>query len=163
MSAVTVILGSKSDLPVVKKCLDMLKQFSIDAQARVCSAHRTPEMLRQIISDAEASGTEVFIAAAGKAAHLPGVIAAFTTRPVIGLPIKSSLMDGLDSLLSMVQMPSGVPVATVAVDGAANAAILAAQMLSIGNAELRAALCEYKKTLAEQVIAADAAMQLELD
>ena len=133
MKKVAVIMGSDSDLPVVKKCIDQLAAFGIPYEAHVISAHRTPRQAEEFASSAKANGFGVIIAAAGKAAHLGGVIAAYTTLPVIGIPIKSSPMDGLDSLLSMVQMPGGIPVATVAIDGAQNAAILAAQMIALSD------------------------------
>ena len=131
MAKVAIVMGSNSDLPVVKGAIDKLKQFGVEYEARVISAHRTPQAAEEFAKGAEDRGVSVIIAAAGKAAHLGGVIAAYTTLPVIALPIKSSLMDGLDSLLSMVQMPSGIPVATVAVNGADNAGILAVQMLAL--------------------------------
>lgn len=148
---VAVIMGSDSDLPIVRKALEVLKKFDIDFDVNVMSAHRTPDKAAEYAKAARDNGFEVIIAAAGKAAHLPGVIAAFTTLPVIGLPIKSSTMDGLDSLLSIVQMPSGIPVATVAIDGAQNAGILAVQMLSIKYDYLKAKLIDFKKQMAEEV------------
>ncbi|MDD3693678.1 MAG: 5-(carboxyamino)imidazole ribonucleotide mutase [Oscillospiraceae bacterium] len=132
-----VIMGSDSDLPVVSKAIDKLKGLGIEVEARVMSAHRTPRRVMEFAERAEDNGFGVIIAAAGKAAHLAGVIAAHTILPVIGIPIKSSTLDGLDSLLSTVQMPSGVPVATVAIDGAENAAILAAQILALNDVDLR--------------------------
>ena len=128
---VAVIMGSDSDLPVVRKTLEVLKAFEVVFETRVISAHRTPDQAASYAKEAQDQGFEVIIAAAGKAAHLPGVLAAFTTLPVIGLPIKSSTMDGLDSLLSIVQMPSGIPVATVAINGAENAGLLAVQISSL--------------------------------
>ncbi len=159
MKKVAVILGSDSDLPVVKKALTRLKKFDIPFEARVISAHRTPDAAFEFASKAKANGFGVIIAAAGKAAHLGGVLAAYTTLPVIGLPIKSSTMDGLDSLLSMVQMPSGVPVACVAIDGAENAAILAAQMLALSDPELDAKLEAHKKDMADSVAEKDRKLQ----
>ena len=144
-------MGSDSDLPVVGKAIDKLKAFGIPVEAHVMSAHRTPEEAASFASSAEEKGFGVIIAAAGKAAHLAGVLAAHTVLPVIGIPVKSSTLDGLDSLLSTVQMPSGIPVATVAVDGAENAAILAAQMLALSDGGLNAALHEIKRTMAEVV------------
>ncbi|MEG1609505.1 MAG: 5-(carboxyamino)imidazole ribonucleotide mutase, partial [Clostridia bacterium] len=131
MAKVAVIMGSASDLNVVKPTLDVLKSFDVDVECRVISAHRTPDLAHEFASNAIKNGIEVIICAAGKAAHLGGVIAAFTPVPVIGLPVKSSTLDGLDSLLSMVQMPSGIPVACVAIDGGKNAGLLAVQMLSL--------------------------------
>ncbi|WP_352419366.1 5-(carboxyamino)imidazole ribonucleotide mutase [Proteiniborus sp.] len=148
---VAIIMGSDSDFPVVEKGLKILKEFGVDAEVRVISAHRTPDKAVEFGKNAEANGIEVIIAAAGKAAHLGGVLAAVTVLPVIGLPIKSSTLDGLDSLLSIVQMPKGIPVATVAIDGGENAALLAIQILSIKYEELKEKLKEYRKTMAQQV------------
>ena len=131
MAQVAIVMGSNSDLPVVQGAIDQLKSFGVDFEAHVISAHRTPQRAEEFAKSAKENGVKVIIAAAGKAAHLGGVIAAYTTLPVIALPIKSSFMDGLDSLLSMVQMPTGIPVATVGVNGADNAGILAVQMLSL--------------------------------
>lgn len=151
MAKAAVIMGSDSDFPVVKKCVAMLKKFGIEADVNVISAHRTPEAAASFAKNAEENGIEVIIAAAGKAAHLAGVLAAFSTIPVIGIPMKSSTMDGLDSLLSVVQMPKGIPVATVAIDGAENAGILAAQILSLKHEEIKPLLCAYKKEMADEV------------
>jgi len=147
-----VIMGSRSDLPVVEKVWQMLERFGIEYEVRVLSAHRTPDEALAYARAAEENGIDVLIAAAGKAAHLPGVLAAGTTLPVIGLPIKSSTMDGLDSLLSMVQMPSGVPVATVAINGAENAGILAAEILSLKYPELKPQLLAFKAEMREKVL-----------
>jgi len=163
MKKVAVIMGSDSDLPVVKKCLDQLMAFGIPYEAHVISAHRTPRQAEEFASNAKANGFGVIIAAAGKAAHLGGVIAAYTTLPVIGIPIKSSTMDGLDSLLSMVQMPGGIPVATVAIDGAQNAAILAAQMIALSDDDLAAKLEAFKAEMEAAVVAKDAKLQGELN
>jgi 5-(carboxyamino)imidazole ribonucleotide mutase len=159
MKKVAVIMGSDSDLPVVSKAMEQLEYFGIPFEARVISAHRTPRAAEEFASGSVKSGFGVIIAAAGKAAHLAGVIAAYTTLPVIGLPIKSSTLDGLDSLLSTVQMPSGIPVATVAVDGAKNAAILAAQILALEDPGLSEKLMEYKVRLAEEVALKDKKLQ----
>lgn len=148
---VAVVMGSDSDLSVMKNCIKILKDFDIDCEVMVCSAHRTPEKAAEFAKNADSNGFDVIIAAAGKAAHLAGVLAAHTPIPVIGVPIKSSTLDGLDSLLSTVQMPSGIPVATVAIDGAENAAILAVQILSIAYHELRHKMIDYKISLAEKV------------
>lgn len=153
---VAFVMGSDSDLPVVEKGIKAVKSFGVEVVVRVISAHRTPLMAETFAKNAEADGIGVIVAAAGKAAHLGGVIAAYTTLPVIGLPIKSSTLDGLDSLLSMVQMPSGIPVATVAIDGAENAGILAVQMLALANPELKEKLKAYKKQMAEKVAEKDA-------
>lgn len=159
---VAIVMGSDSDLPVVERGLRILKEFGVDTEVRVISAHRTPDKAVEFGKSAENKGIEVIIAAAGKAAHLGGVLAAVTTIPVIGLPIKSSTLDGLDSLLSIVQMPKGIPVATVAIDGAENAAILAVQMLSLKYDELKIKLIEYRKKMAEQVEQKDIELQQKL-
>ena len=148
---IAVVMGSDSDYEVVKKGLDILKYFGVEYEARVISAHRTPDTALEFAKGAEKNGFEVIIGAAGKAAHLPGVLAAMTVLPVIGLPIKSSTMDGLDSLLSIVQMPKGIPVATVAINGAENAALLAVQMLSIKDESLREKLKKHRIEMAEEV------------
>lgn len=163
MKKVAVIMGSDSDLPVVQKCLDQLKKFGIPSEAHVFSAHRTPALVEKFASSAKDNGFGVIIAAAGKAAHLGGVIAAYTTLPVIGIPIKSSTMDGLDSLLSMVQMPGGIPVATVAIDGAQNAAILAAQILALSDDTLAVKLDDFKKDMESGVEAKDRKLQETLN
>lgn len=162
MAKVAIVMGSNSDLPVVKGAIDKLKQFGVEYEARVISAHRTPQVAEEFAKGAEDRGVSVIIAAAGKAAHLGGVIAAYTTLPVIALPIKSSLMDGLDSLLSMVQMPSGIPVATVAVNGADNAGILAVQMLALSDKSLSDKLKQFKADMAKAVEEKDKALQEEL-
>ncbi len=149
---VALVMGSDSDFEKLKPCIKRLKSFGIEVVTRVISAHRTPYEAENFAKNAQADGIEVIIGAAGKAAHLAGVLAAFTTLPVIGIPIKSSTMDGLDSLLSMVQMPKGIPVATVAIDGSDNAAILAAQMLSIKYDELKDKLAAFKKQMADEVM-----------
>ncbi len=158
-----IIMGSKSDLPVLEKTIKTLKSFGVAVEAHVISAHRTPDEAHAFAKNAETNGIEVIIAAAGKAAHLAGVLAAYTTLPVIGLPVKSSTMDGLDSLLSTVQMPEGIPVATVAINGAENAGLLAVQMLSIKYDVLKLKLKEYKAGLAQKVRAADRELQTEVE
>ncbi len=163
MKKVAIIIGSDSDYPVVKKGLKILKDFNIDFSVRVMSAHRTPVQAAQFAENAEKEGYGVIIAAAGKAAHLAGVIAGHSVLPVIGLPIKSSTMDGLDSLLSTVQMPKGIPVATVAIDGAENAALLAIQMLSLAEPPLVKKLYEYKENMVNEVIQKDKQLQNSLD
>lgn len=162
MAEVAIVMGSNSDLPVVKGAIEKLKEFGVSYEAHVISAHRTPYQAEEFAKNAKANGVKVIIAAAGKAAHLGGVIAAYTTLPVIALPIQSSLMDGLDSLLSMVQMPSGIPVATVAVNGAENAGILAAQMLALSDTALSARLEQFKADMAAAVMKKDAKLQEEL-
>ena len=153
---VGIVMGSKSDYPVVERAEKILADFGVEFVTRVISAHRTPKAAEQFASGAEDDGIEVIIAAAGKAAHLGGVLAAYTPLPVIGLPVKSSTLDGLDSLLSIVQMPKGVPVATVAIDGAENAGILAVQILSVKYPELRQAMKDYKAKMEADIMAVDA-------
>lgn len=150
-----IIMGSKSDYPVVQKAEAMLEKFGVEYEMRIISAHRTPRQAEEFASNAEANGFGVIIAAAGKAAHLAGVLAATTPLPVIGIPMKSSTLDGLDSLLSVVQMPKGVPVATVAIDGAENAAILAVQMLAAADPQLRQKIKDFKKQQEEDIVALD--------
>lgn len=159
---VAIIMGSDSDFPVVKDAYDILKSFGVTVECRVMSAHRTPDKAIAFAKNAEHEGFEVIIGAAGKAAHLPGVLAGCSVLPVIGLPIKSSTMDGLDSLLSIVQMPSGVPVASVAINGALNAGLLALQILSIKYPEIRSQFHDYKKQMAEAVEKKDAHLQSQL-
>lgn len=159
INKVAVIMGSDSDLPVVQKAVDKLKEFGIITEVHVMSAHRTPAEACEFASNARNNGFGAIIAAAGKAAHLGGVLAAHTTLPVIGIPIKSSTLDGLDALLATVQMPSGIPVATVAIDGAENAAILAVQMLAIENTELAQKLKQMKLDMADGVKAKDKKIQ----
>lgn len=148
---VAIIMGSDSDFPVLEKGYKILKEFGVDVTVRVLSAHRTPDEAISFAKSAEENGYEVIIGAAGKAAHLPGILAGCTPLPVIGLPIKSSELEGMDALLSIVQMPPGVPVATVAINGAENAALLAVQILSVKYEELRRKFKEYKKLMAEKV------------
>lgn len=162
MAKVAIVMGSDSDLPVLKSCIKILKDFGVETEVSVISAHRTPDKAAQYAKDAEKNGFGVIIAAAGKAAHLPGVLAAFTVLPVIGIPIKSSTLDGLDSLLSIVQMPKGIPVATVAVDGAENAALLAVQILGTADKKLRDKMKEYKVKMAEEVEKKDLKIKEEL-
>ena len=152
-------MGSKSDLPVVEKGIKILKDFGVEPVVRILSAHRTPVQAEEFSRNAEENGIEVIIAAAGKAAHLGGVLAAGTSVPVIGIPMQTSDMGGLDSLLSTVQMPTGVPVATVAIGGAQNAALLAIQMLSIKYPELREKFKAYKKEQEELILALDSGLE----
>ena len=159
---VLIVMGSDSDYPVVEAAVKILRDFSVEFEARVCSAHRSPQLASEMATKAEENGFDVIIAAAGKAAHLPGVLAAYTPLPVIGIPIGSSSVGGLDSLLSIVQMPAGIPVATVALDGAENAALLAIQMISLRDPALREKLVEYKKSLADKVIEKDKNLQKKL-
>jgi len=159
MKKVAVLMGSDSDLPVLEPVFKRLKDFDIPYEAHVMSAHRTPALASDFASGARKNGFGVIIAAAGKAAHLAGVVAAHTTLPVIGIPVKSSTLDGLDALLSTVQMPSGIPVATVAIDGSDNAGILAAQILSLEDNALADKLSKMKKDMTEQVIEKDKKIQ----
>lgn len=162
LKKVAVIMGSKSDLSTVKPAMDTLNEFGVPCEAHVMSAHRTPAEACAFASSARENGFGVIIAAAGKAAHLAGVLAAHTTLPVIGIPVKSSTLDGLDALLATVQMPSGIPVATVAIDGAKNAALLAVQILAVSDAELSQKLSDMKQKMADEVRSADAEVQKEL-
>lgn len=148
---IAIIMGSDSDMPVCQKAIDTLKQFGVENTVHIFSAHRSPMLVHDFASKARENEYGAIIAAAGKAAHLAGVIASFTTLPVIGLPIKSSTLDGLDSLLSTVQMPKGIPVATVAIDGAENAALLAVQMLAISDDGLANKLSEYKVSMVKAI------------
>ena len=152
-------MGSASDLPRVQPAADKLDELNIPYEMRVISAHRTPIQALEFAQTAQERGFGVIIAAAGKAAHLGGVLAAHTVLPVIGIPVKSSTLDGLDALLSTVQMPSGIPVACIAIDGAENAAILAVQMLALGDDELTAKLLKMKEDMAEAVLKKDAAVK----
>jgi 5-(carboxyamino)imidazole ribonucleotide mutase len=147
---VGILMGSDSDWPTMKAAADVCAQFGIASEAKVISAHRTPKDLEQYAGKAHERGLRVIIAAAGGAAHLPGVTAAYTTLPVIGVPIESKSLKGLDSLLSIVQMPPGVPVATVGIGAAKNAGLLAVQILSVGSERLQKALVEFKQKLAEE-------------
>lgn len=152
MKKVGIIMGSDSDLPVVERAIYKLKEFDVPFEVHIYSAHRTPKEAKEFAESARDNGFGAIIAAAGKAAHLAGAMAANTTLPVIGIPIKSSTLDGLDALLSTVQMPSGMPVATVAIDGAENAALLAIQILAVNDAELSKKLCESREKGAEKVL-----------
>ncbi len=156
---VAIVMGSKSDYPVVEKAVELLEQWGVEYEIRILSAHRTPDETGEFAKGAVERNVGAIIAAAGKAAALPGAIAAITTVPVIGLPIKSSFMDGLDSLLSMVQMPSGIPVATVGVNAAENAALLAIQILALGDEALAKRLMEYKVEMKNKVLDQDASMR----
>ncbi len=154
-------MGSKSDLEVLKKANDLLKELSIEREVRILSAHRTPIQVKEYAVGAKERGVEVIIAAAGKAAHLPGVVASYTTLPVIGLPIQSSTLDGLDSLLSMVQMPKGIPVATVAINGSENAALLAIEILGIKYPTIQDTLQRYRRAMEQEVLRQDQIIQGE--
>ena len=159
MKKIGIIMGSDSDLPVVEKAINQLSELEIPYEVHVYSAHRTPVQVKEFTEKARENGFGAIIAAAGKAAHLAGSIAASTTLPVIGIPVKSSTLDGLDALLSTVQMPGGIPVATVAIDGAQNAALLAAQILAVEDADLAAKLDAQRKAAAEKVLAKNADLE----
>jgi 5-(carboxyamino)imidazole ribonucleotide mutase len=153
MKQVGIIMGSKSDLPVMQKAIDILKEFGIGTDVKIVSAHRTPEVMFEYAKNAKTNGIKVIIAGAGGAAHLPGMVASISTLPIIGVPIKSrNSIDGWDSILSILQMPEGVPVATVALNGATNAGIIAAQILGIEDAEISKKLTQHKENLKEKVI-----------
>lgn len=156
MKKVAIIMGSDSDLPVVQGAIDTLKEFCVPAEVHVYSAHRTPDEARDFARSARQNGFGAIIAAAGKAAHLAGAMAANTMLPVIGIPVKSSTLDGLDALLSTVQMPSGLPVATVAIDGAKNAALLAIQILAVEDEQLAAKLDKQRQDASAAVLKKDA-------
>ena len=159
MAKVGILMGSKSDFDVVKPAVNVLKKFGVEAEVRVISAHRTPDEAHAYAITAKTRDIEVLICAAGKAAHLGGVVAAYTTLPVIGLPVKTDMMGGLDSLLSIVQMPSGIPVATVGVNAGENAGLLALQILGIKYPEIATQLEEYKLAMKNKINADDVALQ----
>lgn len=159
MKKVAVIMGSDSDFPVVSGAIKTLKEYGVPVEVHIMSAHRTPAQAVEFSSNAKANGFGVIIAAAGKAAHLAGVLAAHTTIPVIGIPVKSSTLDGLDALLATVQMPKGIPVATVAIDGADNAALLAIQILALSDDSLAEKLDKLKADMEAGVLAKDEAIQ----
>lgn len=162
MKKVGIVMGSDSDLPILRKAMDTLDELGISYEAHVYSAHRTPEQARQFALHARENGIGALIAAAGMAAHLAGAIAANSTLPVIGIPCKSTTLDGIDALLSTVQMPSGIPVATVAINGGVNAALLAAQILAVSDEALAAKLDAKRAADAAKVLEKDAALQAEL-
>lgn len=163
MPEIAILMGSKSDFSVVKPAVSVIKSFGVDVEVRIISAHRTPDEAHAFSRDAEKNGVEVIICAAGKAAHLGGVIAAYTALPVIGLPVKTDMMGGLDSLLSIVQMPAGIPVATVGVNAGENAGLLALQILSVKRPEIRKKLYEYKAKMREKINSDDVALKAELE
>lgn len=160
---VAVIMGSDSDLPVLQPALDTLRQFGVDYEVLVASAHRTPDKVHEFAAGAAERGVKVIIAAAGAAAHLPGVIASYTTLPVIGIPVDSTSVGGLDALLSIVQMPAGIPVATMAINGAKNAALFSLQILAAANSQLAEQLVQYRRTLADEVEQKNANLQQKLN
>lgn len=155
MKKVGIVMGSDSDLPVVEKAINTLEEYGVPYEVHVYSAHRTPEQSKNFAQNAAANGFGAIIAAAGKAAHLAGAIAANTILPVIGIPVKSSTLDGMDALLSTVQMPAGIPVATVAIDGAVNAALLSVQILALSEPSLAQKLAKAREAATEKVLAAD--------
>lgn len=159
---VLVVMGSDSDFPVMQAAFQTLKQFQVPYKATVCSAHRTPHQAAMLSQTAYDEGFKVIIAAAGLAAHLPGVLAAFTTLPVIGVPVSAGALKGVDSLYAIVQMPKGIPVATVAIDGAENAALLAIQILAVQNEDLHRLLVEYKQDMAKAVEKRDESLQAKI-
>ena len=163
MLKVAIVMGSDSDLPVVRPAAETLEKLGIPFEVRVISAHRTPEAARDFAASARENGFGAIIAAAGKAAHLAGAMAANTTLPVIGVPIKSSTLDGLDALLSTVQMPPGMPVATVAIDGAKNAALLAAQIIAVEDTDLAGRLMADREATKAKIIAKDAQIRAEFE
>lgn len=160
---VAMIMGSDSDWPRLTSARDMLRSFGIDVEVRVLSAHRTPVECVDFIREAEADGVQVFIAAAGLAAHLPGVVAAHTRRPVIGVPLAAGPLSGQDALFSVVQMPPGIPVATVGIDNGRNAALLAVEILALGDASLADKLEEYRREQSRQVLAKDQQLRAKLE
>ena len=163
MKKVGIIMGSDSDLPILRKAMDTLEALGIPYECHIYSAHRTPEQARQFALNARANGFGAIIAAAGMAAHLAGAVAANTTLPVIGIPCKSTCLDGIDALLSTVMMPSGIPVATVAINGGVNAALLCAQILAVSDADLAARLDARRASDSAKVLEKDAALQAELN
>ncbi len=159
MKKVAIIMGSDSDLPVVTPAIKQLKDLQIETEVRVMSAHRTPKQAQEFAENAIENGFGVIIAAAGMAAHLGGVLAASTTLPVIGIPCSAKVLDGMDAMLATVMMPPGIPVATVGVNAAKNAALLAAEILAVGDSDMQAKLMQMRKDMAEQVIQKDIALQ----
>lgn len=159
MKQVLIVMGSDSDWPIMKKCIQTLQEFAIGFEVHVASAHRTTEKALSLAREADQAGIEVIIAGAGAAAHLPGVLAAVTPLPVIGIPINATALSGVDALYAMVQMPSGIPVATVAIDGAKNAALLAVEILGIKDKKIREKIVQYKKQMALEVDEKDEKIQ----
>ncbi len=155
MPDIGIIMGSDSDLEIMKEAGEILREFGISYEYTICSAHRLPEETAEYAKNAADSGIKVIIAGAGGAAHLPGVIAAYTVLPVVGVPIKSSTLSGIDSLYSIVQMPKGIPVATVAINGSANAALLALQVMALSDEDIKLALLNYRHKMAEGVLEKD--------
>lgn len=162
MPLTVLMMGSDSDWPTLEPAVATLKELGIDCAVRVLSAHRTPEQAREFVQESEKGGTKVFLCAAGVAAHLAGAVAAHTSRPVIGIPIASGPLNGLDALLSTVQMPPGVPVATVAIGGAVNAAVLAAQIIGTGDAKVAQKVADWRKAQTQKVLEKDRKLQEKL-
>lgn len=162
MPQTALMMGSDSDWPMLEPAVNTLKELGLDCTVRVLSAHRTPEQTREFVLEAEKKGVKVFLCAAGVAAHLAGAVAAHTSRPVIGIPIASGSLNGLDALLSTVQMPPGVPVATVAINGAVNAAVLAAQVIATGDPALAQRVIEWRKAQTAKVLEKDKKLQQQL-
>lgn len=162
LAKVAIIMGSDSDWPVLESGYELLKEFHIEVEVLVASAHRTPEVVHEFASKAVERGVDVIIGAAGAAAHLPGVIAAYTTLPVIGIPISGSALKGIDALLSIAQMPSGIPVATMAIDGGKNAALYAASIVALKDQEVAEKLSDFRKKQSEQVMEKNKALQEKL-
>ena len=162
MSKVAIVIGSDSDWPIMKPAVEVLKQFGVGAEVTVASAHRTPAKVRELVTTARERDVRLFIAAAGGAAHLAGVVASYTTLPVIGVPINASALNGLDSLLSTVQMPSGIPVATMAINGAKNAALFAVEILAVSDESLSEKMKEYREKLAKEVDEKAARVQAQI-
>ncbi|MDY3982723.1 MAG: 5-(carboxyamino)imidazole ribonucleotide mutase [Veillonellaceae bacterium] len=160
---VGIVMGSDSDLPVMRKAADQLKEFGVEYEMVIASAHRTPQAVHDFVARLEAEGAVAFISGAGAAAHLPGVIASYTTLPVIGVPLNATALKGIDALLAIVQMPSGMPVATMAIDGAKNAALLAVQMAAIKDADLAKKYKAFRKEQADKVLAKNKKLQEELN
>ena len=156
-----LIMGSDSDFPILKPAVSLLKEFGIEAEVVVASAHRTPAKVRTFVEGAPAKGISAFIVAAGAAAHLAGVVASYTTLPVIGIPINATALNGMDALLSTVQMPSGIPCATVAINGGKNAGILAAKILAVGDKALEEKLQAFQKEMRDEVVGKDEKLQRE--
>lgn len=162
MPQTVLMMGSDSDWPTLEPVVSTLKELGLDCAVRVLSAHRTPEQAREFVQESEKGGTKVFLCAAGVAAHLAGAVAAHTSRPVIGIPIASGPLNGLDALLSTVQMPPGVPVATVAIGGAINAAVLAAQIIGTGDAKVAQKVADWRKAQTQKVLEKDRKLQEKL-
>ncbi len=156
-----IVMGSDSDMPIVQKILNVLDRFSVEYETRILSAHRTPDELAKYIETADTNGVDVFITIAGKAAHLSGVVAAMTIKPVIGVPVKTDMMGGMDSLLSMVQMPKGIPVATVGVNASENAALLAMSIGGLNDNKIQKELMNYRENMRKEVLEKDSSLTMK--